>query len=72
MSRAETRKLELLLKKKINKNNMYDMDVSDCIDNISQEACKSHSQSRFTCVWYFLLSISIVSLEDKRNTKNTA
>ena len=51
---------------------MYDVDVSNCIDKISQEACKCTHRADLPVQDTFLLLISIVSLEDKCNIKNTA
>ena len=51
---------------------MYDMDVSDCIDKISREACKCTHRADLPVQDTFLLSVLIVSLEDKRHIKNTA
>ena len=51
---------------------MYDMDVSDCIDKISLETSKCTHRADLPVQDTFLLSILIVSLEDKRNIKNTA
>ena len=51
---------------------MYDMDMPDCIDKISLEACKCTHRAGLPMQDTFLLSFSIVSLEDKHNTKNTA
>ena len=51
---------------------MYDMDVSDCIDKISPEACKCTNRADLPVQDTFLLSTSMVSLDDKRYIKNTA
>ena len=51
---------------------MYDMDVSDSIDKILLEACKCTHIVDLPVQDTFLLSILIVSLENKRNSKNTA
>ena len=51
---------------------MYDMDVSDCIDKILVEACKCTHRANLPVQDTFLLSVLIVSLEDKRNIKNMA
>ena len=45
------------------------MGVSDYIDNISLEACKFTHRADLPVHYTFLHSISIVSLEDKRNIK---
>ena len=49
-----------------------DMDMSDCIDKVSLEACKCAHRAALPVQDTFLLSILIVSLEDKRNIKNSA
>ena len=51
---------------------MYDMGVSDCIDKISTEACKCTHRADLPVQDICLLSFSTVSLENKRNNKNTA
>ena len=51
---------------------MYDMDVTDRIDKILQEACKCTHRADLPVQDTFLLSVLLVSLEDKRNIKNTA
>ena len=48
------------------------MDVSDWIDNISLEASNCTRRADLHVQDTFLLSVLIVSLEDKRNIKNTA
>ena len=44
---------------------MYIMDVPDCSNNISQEACTCTHRANLPMQDTFQLSISIVSLEDK-------
>ena len=51
---------------------MYDMDMSDRIDKISLEASKCIHRADLVVQDTFLLSVLIVSLEDKLNIKNTA
>ena len=46
---------------------MYDTDVSDWIDKISLEASKCTHRADLPVQDTFLLSVLIVSLEDKRN-----
>ena len=50
---------------------MYDMDVSDWIDIISLEASKCTHRADIPVQDIFLLSILIVSLEDKGNISHT-
>ena len=51
---------------------MYDMDVSDWIDKISLGASKCSHRADLPVQDTFLLSLLIVSFEDKHDIKNTA
>ena len=51
---------------------MYDKDMSDCMDKISQEVCKCTHRADLPVQDTFLLSFLIVSLEGKCKIKNTA
>ena len=51
---------------------MYDMDVPECIDKISLEVSKCTHRADLPVQDTYLLSGLIVSLEYKRNIKNTA
>ena len=51
---------------------MYEMDVSDCIDQILLDACNCTHRADLPVQDIFLRSILTVNLENKRNLKNTA